>query len=471
MYIHSIGFGLATSWLWLFYLQGPLLTPVADLWMKDSGELFSWFIGASCLMFLLLSMGFRLRSMLDKRLALAVSAMLLALCPILSALIPYVAIGTILANPLVVDFLAFLSGVSFACLITAWMQTFLLYDLPKLGLYFSAAIVMASSLTMLADNLNRWFILDVLTVMPPVSVFLLLLRSNRPTTTIVAKTPAVDIVNPFSGKFILLIVLFYNVGGTVFSIVNIERPFSAMFCLSNMSYFAVSLTAGIVLYRYPNLDLRFIYRPIAPLLASGFLLFSFHQHQLAMISFVLIQAGLALFDMYTWLLFPYFARFSTRPAAVCAFGLFLTTLSIFCGNQFVTALATTITGILDVESLALAAGFFSVTATFIFHDHKETFAGWQATLLPATNTRQQAADRLPSDIPANDTGQNQVALSELTERENEVLTLLLKGRSGRFISETLNISANTVKFHTRNIYNKLSVNNRQQLLSLFENEN
>ena len=56
----------------------------------------------------------------------------------------------------------------------------------------------------------------------------------------------------------------------------------------------------------------------------------------------------------------------------------------------------------------------------------------------------------------------------LTARETEILLLILKGRNNPFIRENLNISLNTLKFHLRNIYHKLAINNRQELLSLFE---
>lgn len=55
----------------------------------------------------------------------------------------------------------------------------------------------------------------------------------------------------------------------------------------------------------------------------------------------------------------------------------------------------------------------------------------------------------------------------LTEREEEVLDLLVAGRSVPYISEKLMVSANTVKTHVRHIYAKLDVHNRQELLDVF----
>ena len=57
----------------------------------------------------------------------------------------------------------------------------------------------------------------------------------------------------------------------------------------------------------------------------------------------------------------------------------------------------------------------------------------------------------------------------ISQREEEVVPLLIEGKSNREISETLYISLNTVKSHIRNIYRKLAVSNRFQLLVKIRN--
>jgi NarL family two-component system response regulator LiaR len=56
--------------------------------------------------------------------------------------------------------------------------------------------------------------------------------------------------------------------------------------------------------------------------------------------------------------------------------------------------------------------------------------------------------------------------SDLTEREKEVLALLVKGRSNADIAAQLNISLATVKFHISNIFNKLGAKNRVEVVSI-----
>uniref|UniRef100_A0A7C9JPJ5 Helix-turn-helix transcriptional regulator n=2 Tax=Bacteria TaxID=2 RepID=A0A7C9JPJ5_9BACT len=56
----------------------------------------------------------------------------------------------------------------------------------------------------------------------------------------------------------------------------------------------------------------------------------------------------------------------------------------------------------------------------------------------------------------------------LSERELEVLLLLAQGRRAAQIKDDLFISINTVRVHTRNIYNKLDVHSVKQLTDIVE---
>lgn len=50
----------------------------------------------------------------------------------------------------------------------------------------------------------------------------------------------------------------------------------------------------------------------------------------------------------------------------------------------------------------------------------------------------------------------------ISARELEVLELLANGASNKIIARKLDISPNTVKTHTKNLYEKLEVNNRTE---------
>ena len=54
----------------------------------------------------------------------------------------------------------------------------------------------------------------------------------------------------------------------------------------------------------------------------------------------------------------------------------------------------------------------------------------------------------------------------LTEREQEILKLLVQGMQYKEIGNQLEISTNTAKKHVMNIYSKLHVNSKTQALAL-----
>jgi DNA-binding CsgD family transcriptional regulator len=54
----------------------------------------------------------------------------------------------------------------------------------------------------------------------------------------------------------------------------------------------------------------------------------------------------------------------------------------------------------------------------------------------------------------------------LSEREEQVTRLLILGRTNKEIADTLFVSVNTIKTHIKNIYRKLDVSNRIQLIHL-----
>jgi DNA-binding CsgD family transcriptional regulator len=58
--------------------------------------------------------------------------------------------------------------------------------------------------------------------------------------------------------------------------------------------------------------------------------------------------------------------------------------------------------------------------------------------------------------------------AKLSQREQEILLLLAKGRNNQNIAEELVLSFHTVRAHIRNAYVKLDIHNRQELLDLIE---
>ena len=60
--------------------------------------------------------------------------------------------------------------------------------------------------------------------------------------------------------------------------------------------------------------------------------------------------------------------------------------------------------------------------------------------------------------------------SKLTDKEKKIVNLIQKGLINRDIANELKISENTVKAHIYNIFNKLHIKNRTELIIKFQSE-
>lgn len=77
-------------------------------------------------------------------------------------------------------------------------------------------------------------------------------------------------------------------------------------------------------------------------------------------------------------------------------------------------------------------------------------------------------DQLSDPEPPQSSLQKIVPKDPLTTREQEILELILQNKKRKEIAELLCLSENTIKTHTRTLYNKLGVCSREELYALQE---
>ena len=119
-------------------------------------------------------------------------------------------------------------------------------------------------------------------------------------------------------------------------------------------------------------------------------------------------------------------------------------------------IATTIGGGLVIILLLV---FFTLR-----HKKQKAEQEAQELQLEALKERFMELHTSPADIAVNlDLSElNKKLHNPLTEREFDTLRLTLEGKSNPEISDQLFISVNTVKYHLKNTYSKLGVNNRKE---------
>ena len=101
-------------------------------------------------------------------------------------------------------------------------------------------------------------------------------------------------------------------------------------------------------------------------------------------------------------------------------------------------------------------------ATVLLFSEKELASKWGVGLLEEGGLVQRTAEE-------ERVGERVEELSRayrLSPREQEVLTLLAEGKTGRVICQELFIAEGTFKAHTRHIYEKMGINSRKELFEL-----
>lgn len=130
-------------------------------------------------------------------------------------------------------------------------------------------------------------------------------------------------------------------------------------------------------------------------------------------------------------------------------------------------LAVTSSGVMDYAMLSMAALALVVLLAVII-----TFAPLSPLAEPVIK-RSESADA-DEESDTNDTWQahcERVAKDAgLSARETEVFMLLAKGRGVEHIQNKLCISGHTVRTHVYNIYRKMGINSREELLDAVEQE-
>ena len=77
----------------------------------------------------------------------------------------------------------------------------------------------------------------------------------------------------------------------------------------------------------------------------------------------------------------------------------------------------------------------------------------------------------PEPTPAADKRDSHEIISQrynLNPREEEIMALLIRGRTAKYIAEDLTLSINTVRSYTKSLYAKMNVHSKQELIDLAE---
>ncbi|MEG0323103.1 MAG: helix-turn-helix transcriptional regulator, partial [Raoultibacter sp.] len=162
------------------------------------------------------------------------------------------------------------------------------------------------------------------------------------------------------------------------------------------------------------------------------------------------------------------SRYHTRTAAFVFFGQTLVFFGLFAGSMLAS-------GILSNANIEIIeSGFYT---SFALGGLLVLLAGLVLLLLKTQSEVRVTPNKLPDTLPESTEqpasfSPNEQAIEKLskhyrlTSRESDMIGYLLSGYSRQKISQELFIAESTVKSHINNLYTKLDIHKRDELLDL-----
>lgn len=171
----------------------------------------------------------------------------------------------------------------------------------------------------------------------------------------------------------------------------------------------------------------------------------------------LMLGACGVFDLFWWSILGEMLDMTANPAQVLGIGLAANVLGVLLGGLLGSSIAAAETQLLHPSVLALAIVMVTLVILPLLHQRLSVLLGNHAflTTLTAMSSSEQTAavDGL-------------ALFGNLTERERQISDLLSRGRTYRMVAGELCLSENTVKTHIKNIYSKLGIQSKAELVQL-----
>ncbi|MGV8084362.1 MAG: LuxR C-terminal-related transcriptional regulator [Coriobacteriia bacterium] len=450
--IRFLGIGFYWAWIYLSFFSTTLFANAAGLEALVHRTLL---ISLSAMVFVLFTV-----VLIANRLSESLERRLTVFMPIMAAL------GTLMTAfmhgqnqtgyvGLVVG--SILTGLGTGWLVLIWDRAYGSLDPKRATVHVAAALVATVLIYFAVMGLPASLAIIVVALLPIMSgAMLISTHMTSDCTPQQNEPPAV----PFSFPWKLALgigvcgVAFGLVMGTTLASANSLNLIGSLIPAAN-GVVALLIIIPIVLGSR-NLDFALVYRLVLLLMGVAFLalpLLGVSQRPLA---FALARAGFTSIDALIWVQLSSFVQRISGSRLRISGGVRLSLHGGVLAGLFAELILTSWT-VVSLSILSAVTVFVLIVVLSFIASEKDVARAWG---LPPVSPDPIAPWRLACTEIAKDYG--------LSLRETEIMTLLAKGRSAARIHEELGITVRTVQTHVRNVYSKLDVHSRQDLLDLIE---
>ncbi len=264
-----------------------------------------------------------------------------------------------------------------------------------------------------------------------------------------------SILSPFALLCLFIIVITIN-SGLMFQVVN--PAFAHLTTLTSWYWAIPYIAALVIIARLPQKKVNRSYVLYAALAIQGFGFIAFLLLDRTAVSYLVVNTLLlgafGINDLFWWSILGEMLDFHNNPAKLMGLGLSANVAGVLLG-ELIAGLVTGATNS-DVPTL-MGLAVVCVALVILPPLHK------QLTKLLRSSEFFAIVENM-SPEQQQQTMEAAFHAAVLTERENQIAALLLKGYTYRLISEELFISESTVKTHIQNIYYKLGVRSKTDLI-------
>ncbi len=259
---------------------------------------------------------------------------------------------------------------------------------------------------------------------------------------------------PFALVCLFIVVVTFS-SGFMFQVIN--PAFSHLTVLTSwywaIPYIAVMIAVALLPRRISRSYILYV---SLSLLGFGFIAFELFDN--SALSYIIVNtlllSAFGITDLFNWSILGEMSQYSSNPVRIFGTGLSINVFSVLLGEIISVPLSASSSG-KNISLLGLTVVIIAFTVLPPLFRQLNILLKYSAFLSKLEAVPEKKKEQIVKAVyPA----------VNLSEREMQIVQLILKGYTYRLIAQELYISVSTVKTHIHHIYDKLNVSNKTELI-------
>ncbi len=448
--ISILGHSLFSSWMLSFLFEGQLFQHLAKEYNFVADSIM---FASSVAMFLgLLLGGFIIKTKLHAKRLFQYSYSFFIALSLIFFFTPSVMwnIGIISGS--------FISG----CCVAAWGFYFKTISEKNERIKTAADLLIISNILMILLNVATIHISPYiglsLSIVMLLSAFLLALKLPANDCELIKKKDnSLSISNLLLFFYIFIVILTIN-SGLMYHVIN--PAFEHLKSFTSW-YWAVPYVVAIFILRNFSIKIKSSYILYVAIAMIGLAFTAFITLNRSVTSYFIVNTlmlgSYGVYDLFFWSILGVMLDYNENPAKILGIGLSANVLGIvlggIIGNNFIT------NNLQSISPSLLAFAVVCITLVLLppLNKHLSSLLKGYSNLTAFTEMPEFNQNKHIDKISK---------FGSLSEREKQVASLLLQGKTYKTIASELFISENTVKYYVKNVYSKFNIQSRAELINI-----